>query len=87
MRMLATPAVIKAVPDQEIQDALDRHFACDWGDLCDEDRQANMRALSDGSRLLSAYHSTAGVKFWVITEARNDQGKRESTTVLLPEEY
>ena len=26
----------------------------DWGDLCDDDRQANDEALIDGSRLLSA---------------------------------
>jgi hypothetical protein len=33
-------------------------------------------------RLLSAYHSQTGVKFWVITEADHS-----STTVLLPSEY
>ena len=32
-----------------------RHVAGDWGDLCDEDKQANAAALTYGSRVLSAY--------------------------------
>jgi hypothetical protein len=62
--------------------ALRRHARGDWGDLDDEDLQANERALKDGTRLLSAYHSSAGTKFWIITE-----WDRSATTVLLPEEY
>ena len=54
----------------------------DWGDLCSEDKQANDDALSVGARLLSAYHTGDGRKFWIITEA-----DRSVTTVLLPEEY
>jgi hypothetical protein len=33
-------------------------------------------------RLFSVYHSQAGKKFWIITEA-----DRSVTTVLLPENY
>jgi hypothetical protein len=32
--------------------------------------------------LLSAYHTSTGLKFWILTEA-----DRSSTTVLLPEDY
>jgi hypothetical protein len=32
--------------------------------------------------LLSAYRSSQGVKFWIITEA-----DRTATTILLPNEY
>jgi hypothetical protein len=54
----------------------------DWGDdLCDEDKDANNRALLDGSRILSAYRAL-DVKVWVITEA-----DRSSTLILLPSEY
>ena len=53
-----------------------------WGDLDPEDRQANDLSLKDGSRLLSAYHSKDGTKFWIITEA-----DRSVTTVLLPGDY
>jgi hypothetical protein len=66
---------------------LKRHLAGDWGDLCEEDRQANEQALIDGSRLLSAYHLKDGTKVWAISEAIGDNGHREATTFLLPEEY
>ena len=65
----------------EIVDCVQRHWHCDWGELADEDRQANERALKEGLRLLSAYQTHAG-KVWVITEA-----DRSATTVLFPHEY
>lgn len=54
----------------------------DSGELDAEDRAVNDRALKKGTRLLSAYRTTAGVKFWIITEA-----DRSSTVALLPNEY
>lgn len=66
----------------DILKALERHTQRDWGDVGEEDRQANDASLADGSRLLSEYHSQSGVRFWVITEA-----DRSATTVLLPEDY
>jgi hypothetical protein len=78
----ATPGVLEAVPWEELLAALARHAAGDWGLLDEHDRQANDRALEDGSRLLSAYESKSGVRFWIITEH-----DRSRTTFLLPEEY
>ena len=52
-----------------------------------EDKLANDQALMDGSRLLSAYKTLRGVKIWFITEAADEQGRRSSTTALLPDEY
>ncbi len=63
-----------------------RHLSGDWGDLDPEDTQTNEDALLDGSRLFSAYH-VQGVKIWIITEAKDDQGRRSATTILRPEEY
>lgn len=60
---------------------LARHVTGDWGDVSAEDRQANDRALIDGTRLLSAY-VISGHPIWVITEA-----DRSVTTILLPSEY
>lgn len=60
---------------------LSRHQRGDWGNLDNEDKQANDQALTLGDRIFSAYQFEA-VKFWVITEA-----DRSATTVLLPEEY
>jgi hypothetical protein len=64
-----------------------RHARGDWGDVCEEDRQANDQSLFDGSRLLSAYRLNDGTKIWLITDAVDDSGNRAATTVLLPSEY
>ena len=69
-------------PSRTSCERLSVHQAGDWGDVCDDDRQANNRALTEGTRLLSVYHSATGVKFWIITEA-----DRSITTVLCPEDY
>jgi len=67
---------------EDILLAITRHQAGDWGELSEEDRTTNDQALIQGDRILSAYRSARGVKFWVISEA-----SREVTTVLLPEDY
>lgn len=81
-RLVATPGVIEKVPSQEMRAALARHLSGDWGDLDENDRGANETALRKGTRLLSAYTSGSGIRFWIITE-----GDRSATTILLPEEY
>jgi hypothetical protein len=87
--LLATPGASEAFEKngQTPLEFLRRHISGDWGDLCEEDRQANDQALVDGSRLLSAYKLTDGTKIWCITEAIGENGRREATTFLLPEEY
>lgn len=81
-QLAATPAILRAVPRDELINAFFRHLRCDWGDTCDHDRKLNDQALSSGDRLFSVYHSTEGRKFWVITES-----DRSATTILLPEDY
>ena len=81
-RIVATAHALEVIPKEDILKAIARHQAGDWGDLPAEDLIANNKSVIEGSRLLSAYHSTQGVKFWVITEA-----DRSITTVLLPEDY
>jgi hypothetical protein len=66
---------------------LQQHLRGDWGDLDDDDRQANNHALIDRSRILSAYRTPLGEKIWVITEATDGSGNRAATTILLPREY
>jgi hypothetical protein len=85
-RLVSTPGALKAL--EEAQDPsmgmglLQRHLDGDWGEVSEEDREANDSALENGGRLFSAYRIGNGVKLWVITEA-----DRSATTVLLPEEY
>jgi len=83
-RVVATPGAIEALEANGAQGAelLGRHVRGDWGDLCEEDRQANEEALEQGLRLLSAFRLPDGTRIWIITEA-----DRSVTTLLLPEEY
>lgn len=63
-------------------ESLRRHLTGDWGELDDEDKEANERALLDGERLFSAYKTPGMPPIWIITE-----WDRSTTTILLPDEY
>ena len=88
-RLLATPGALAALESAGESPAkfLDRHVTGDWGDVCSADGRLNDQSLLDGSRLLSAYQTAAGVKIWIITEATDSNDQRPATTILLPEEY
>lgn len=81
-RLLYSPGVHETIPREEHGIALGRHIAGDWGDLDDEDKKKNDRALEEGGRLFSAYTSASGTRFYCITQA-----DRSSTILMLPEEY
>ena|ERR1700722_18226282 len=79
-----TPGADQAIEEsqQTPRTFLYRHQTGDWGDLGEEDQESNDRAVSEGERIFSAYHTDRGVKIWVITE-----WDRSITTILLPWEY
>jgi len=83
-RTLSTPGALTALTEARTSPLalLARHARGDWGDLDEEDWQANERALTTGERLFSAYTLLTRARLWVITEA-----DRSATTLLLPEEY
>ena len=84
-QLVATPGAIEAMAPYENMALrlVGRHVTGDWGDMVDEDKASNDRALLDGSRVFSAYLLPDGeTKIWVITEA-----DRSATTLLLPSEY
>jgi hypothetical protein len=63
--------------------SLKRHANADWGDVWEEDKQANDEALKTGYRLFSSYEPAYPMKkIWIITEA-----DRSVTTILFPDEY
>ena len=86
-QLVATPGALAEFTPEEQQRCLARHLQGDWGDLGAEDKRANDQALKDGSRLLSSYVLPENRKLYIITEAVGDDGQREATTLLLPEEY
>lgn len=82
-KIVATPAARDALDTLNYSplDLLRRHMSGDWGEMDNEDQQANREAVVLGSRVFSAY-TIEETKFWVITEA-----DRSATTILLPREY
>jgi hypothetical protein len=83
-QIVATPGALAALGQSNESAAtfIRQHHNGVWGDICEEDLAANERALIDGERILSVYHTSKGEKLYVITEA-----DRSSTCILLPEEY
>ena len=88
-RVVATPGALEALQEagQSAWNFLSQHLNAQWGTVDDDDKAANDNALRDGSRIFSAYRLNTGEKIWVITSAEDDDGHRESTTLLLPDEY
>ena len=82
-QIVMTPGVLDLTADGDIRplDLIRRHAQGDWGDMCQEDQDANNYALKEGGRLFSSYNYPDG-KVWIITEADHS-----ATTLLLPSEY
>ena len=88
-RIVATPGALALLEKLGVHPVslLRRHVRGDWGDMAPSDRRtANANAVKDGGRVFSSYLVNKE-KVWVITEAVNDSGFRESSCVLLPSEY
>ncbi len=84
-KVVATPDAIAALQrvGQSPWSLLSQHIAGNYGNLDDEDQQANEDALIHGDRIFSSYLLNDGVTtVWVITEA-----DRSSTCLLLPQNY
>jgi hypothetical protein len=76
-RVVMTPGVAAEIPVHERARALQRHGNQDWGNISQEDRAENALSLKEGLRLLSVYHTKAGLKFWVITGHHRSGSKRD----------
>ncbi|QTB81924.1 hypothetical protein J3L14_28310 [Burkholderia pseudomallei] len=82
---VATPGAIDLLDrtGTDGTDLLNRHQCGDWGIVRPADAKSNNRAITDGTRILSAYELGARrEQLWIITEA-----DRRVTTLLLPDEY
>ena len=69
-----------------VMESINKHVNCDWGDLSEEDKAFNDRAVDSGDgRIFSSYYRVVQNQeesIWIITEA-----DRSATTVLFPYEY
>lgn len=79
-KIAVTYGVEAEIPQPEIDSALARHHFGDWGEVDDERRLQNEHSLQEGLELISAYTSSAGVNFLVITEH-----DRSITSIILRE--
>lgn len=89
-RLVATPGALEALQRNNVTGFgyVRRHASGDWGLVCEEDAELNNQAIDNGSRILSAYDLPDETRIWIITDATVDEnGKREVTTILLPEDY
>ena len=66
---------------KELVNCLEKYLTGNWGDLCEEDKQANEDALINNERLLASYLTSKG-KVYIITER-----DRSCTTILFANEY
>lgn len=96
--VVATPGALRKLEELGVSPfaLLCRHVVADWGDLCEEDKQANIAAVESGGRIFSSYKLSRTengqrieAKIWIITEGTDGSigGVRAYTTVLLPDEY
>jgi hypothetical protein len=79
-KIMIAPAALKLLSAEDIRQALNAHVNGDWGDLGKEDCEENNQALERGRRIVSVYHNSIGIIFWIITEA-----DRSVTNVFLRE--
>ena len=90
MEMVATAGINQMISESEefsesVVDALVRFIGRDWGNVCEEDWEANdmdADSLRDGGsgRIIAVYESGSGNPFWIIKDP-------QAITVLFPDEY
>jgi hypothetical protein len=67
--------------NEDILPYLRRHQCGDWGEMPEEDKAQNDRAVNEPHMLMSCYR-LKDERIWIITD-----WDRQTTTFLLPEEY
>ena len=79
-RVVVTENASRNISNEEVINALCRHLQGDRSDFGGLGQVENELGRLQGCRLLSAYRSAEGLRFWIITEA-------DRTTVLLSEDF
>ncbi len=81
-QLMVTSNALKYLTLNEIISGVIRHQLGDWGELNSDDRMENDLNIERGLILISVYHDSNDMAFFVITEA-----DRSVTTVLMPTDY
>ena len=71
-----------------IRDCMERFFAGDYGEMCEEDLLENTRSNLLGERVVAMYATelVPEKKIYIIADAEDDNGERV-VTILFPREY
>ena len=81
-RVTTTLGARRSLSRQDMLNALLRQMRGEWSSVAGDAEQCELPLALDGCRVLGAYRSSSGQRFWIITEA-----DRSRTTVMLPEEF
>ena len=91
-KLVVTSGINQAIMENknfavEVNLCLQRYAVKDWGNLDDEDKQANEDALQypDDLYLLAAYKTCKG-KIYIITERISENAGDNATTICFPDE-
>jgi len=70
-----------------VLECLLKHLDYDFGAICKEDHNANMRAIQQGGRVFSMYLIPEDLKIDAVKIYINIEADRSHTTVLYPHEF
>jgi hypothetical protein len=91
-RIIVHPIALRDLTDDEIAEALERHFRCDWGDerydLLEQEVAAMNAALAAGEKVVSRFEAPrpGPCPFYVVTNAERTETRVESEWDDTPEE-
>ena len=91
--IIVRPHAHEHLNDHEIQEALDRHFRCDWGDphydLTEDDVAKMNAAFAAGEEVISSFEAPrpGPCPFYVITNAERTETRIESEWDDTPEQH
>jgi len=74
-KIVTTPNALSQLSQDEILVGIQRHQAGDWGDVSEQDRNANDRAVIDCARIWSVYLRTR-TRLWCKPRSKVLEGEK-----------
>ena len=65
-----------------VERSFHRYVTCDWGEMCEDDKNLNDNAIKTGEDRIFAAYKNSNYKIYIITE-----WDQSATTILFPSEY